>query len=127
MASEQQPRCQATNVTGEPCGAAHWRDGFCRWHHPGIAEQRREWAIRGGRNSSTKARLKKQVHDGAMTTPELHALLCAVLKSTLSGRVDKGVANAVANLARAIKDVGGVADLEARIAELEALAGRRSG
>lgn len=118
-------KCRAINVDGNPCGAAHWKDGFCRWHSPDLAEERHGWSVKGGRQSSAKARIRKQIPEGAMTTPELHALLCIVLKGTLSGRIDKGIANAVANLARAIKDVAGVAEIEERLADLEALAGKR--
>lgn len=112
-------KCQATNLDGNPCGAAHWKDGWCRWHAPELAEQRQAWSVKGGKQSSTKARVKKQIPEGAMTTPELHALLCIVLKGTLTGKIDKGIANAVANVARAIRDVAGAAEIEERLAELE--------
>ena len=50
MATAQPIRCQARNQQGGPCSAAHYRDGWCRWHHPDLGEQRKVWAAKGGAN-----------------------------------------------------------------------------
>ena len=34
--------CQAINQAGKPCGAEALPTGFCRWHDPALAEQRRQ-------------------------------------------------------------------------------------
>ncbi len=120
-------RCQAINQSGEPCGAAHYRNGFCRWHDPDLAAERRVWAAKGGRQSSNRARVKKALPDGMKTMQEIQTILSVTLTGVLSGRIEPGVANAMANVARAIRDIAGAAEMEERIAELERQSGRRIG
>lgn len=64
---------------------------------------------------------------GVMTNDELLQFVGLSVKGVLSGRVEPGVANAVANLARAyvtVRESGAVEDLAQRLDELERLAAR---
>lgn len=119
-------KCSATNKDGTPCSGQHFRDGWCRWHHPEQADQMRAARVKGGLARSNKARARKALPDGLKTMTEIQALLCLTLSGVLTGRIEPGVGNAVANIARAIRDVGGAAEIEARLAALERVAGGRS-
>jgi len=44
--------CVSRNKDGGPCGAAVWRDGLCRWHHPELEAERIEERRRGGRDTA---------------------------------------------------------------------------
>lgn len=121
-------KCRALNQDGSPCQAAHWRDNFCRWHSPELAEQRRAWSAAGGKARSNKARAAKAIPAGLKSMAEVQAMLTITLGGVLSGRIEPGVGTAAANIARAIRDLAGAADLESRIAELErTVAGRNAG
>ncbi len=117
-------RCTGITKDGKPC-AAKPRPGteLCPWHTDNLAERRREWSRRGGVNSSNKARAKKQLPAQALTLHEVQGLLSFTLKATLAGKVEPGVANAVANVARTMTTVAQAGEMEARIRVLEEAAG----
>jgi hypothetical protein len=110
-------KCSARNKDGTPCGAAAWKDALCRWHHPDLEQQRAEGRRRGGMAKSNKARAKRQLPE-AMSHDELLGFVSLSIKGVLGGKVEPGVANAVANLARAFVTVAGVAEFEQQLAEL---------
>jgi len=114
-------KCRATNQAGQPCGAEPYRDGWCRWHHPELGEQRREWSARGGRGKSNAARAAKRMPD-AMTLADLRSVLSATIGAVVAGRIEPGVANAAANLGRAMIAATEASELERRLGELEAAA-----
>ena len=123
--------CREHNIRGEPCGAAEWQDGYCRWHHPEHRNQQREASIRGGRARSNRARAQKAFDlNQTRNLSDLLISLYGAIEQVLAGSLDPGPANAAANLARAIATIAGVADfqkqLEAMRAELEALQQERS-
>ncbi len=128
MVREATGRCRATTAAGSPCSAQPVReDGYCYWHSPAIAGEREEARRRGGRGKSNRARAAKQLPAGVMTTDELRGLLGLTLKGVIAGRVEPGVGNAAANLARsivAVAEAGAVEDLQRRLDELEAMAAR---
>ncbi len=111
--------CKAKNKDGTPCSAAVARDGYCVWHAPGLAEQRQEWRAKGGQQRSNKARARKALPAELMNMAEVQSYLGITLRGVLSGKIEPGVGNSVANPTRAFKDVAGAAELEERIAELE--------
>lgn len=117
-------RCRGTTKDGKPC-AAKPRPGTarCPWHSDDLADRRREWSRRGGVNSSNKARARKHLPDGTMSAPELGGLLGLVLKGVIAGKIEPGVGNAAANIARAMNDVIKTADIEERLRDLEEAAG----
>lgn len=122
-------RCTGRNKDASSCNAQVWRDGLCRWHHPDLEEQRAAERSLGGKARSNAARAAKRLPDGVMTTQELQGVLGTTIHDALAGRVEAGVANAVANLARAYVTVGEASTLErleARLDELERLAQGRT-
>src|SRR5215212_9858060 len=115
-------RCQAVTKSGKPCAATVVADGMCAWHAPSWAERRRQWSAEGGRRRSNASRAKKHLPAGVLTSTELLGVVGLSLKGVLAGRVEVGVANAVANLARAYATVREAVELEQRLADLEARA-----
>ncbi len=53
-----------------------------------------------------------------MTMQEIQGLLGVAFKGVLAGKIDPGVGTACANIARAMTQVAGVAEIEEQIAEL---------
>ena len=113
--------CRATNQAGQPCAAAVWQDGWCRWHSPALEHERREWSRRGGRGKSNKARAKKA--SAGMEMSDVQALLAIVLKGTISGRFTPGQASACTAVARALVTIHENVEIEARLEALERAAG----
>jgi hypothetical protein len=110
-------RCQAVAKSGKPCAATVVDGQYCAWHSPQWAEKRRQWAAEGGRRRSNAARAKKQMPE-SMAHDELLGFVSLSIKGVLAGRVEPGVGNAIANLARAFVTVAGVAEFEQQLAEL---------
>ncbi len=120
-------RCLGRNRDGSPCSAAPRASGWCMWHDPAREAERAEWRKRGGQRRSNRARAQKQLPDGLMTPVELRGLLGVVLKNVIVGRIEPGVGNAAANLARAMVSIQETQELEARIQQLEERAGLAEG
>ena len=114
-------KCSVANRDGSPCGAAPWRGGVCRWHHPDLAQQRADGRRRGGQNRSNKARAARAAD--ALSLEHIDALLGDVLKRAINGSVTPGQATAAATVARAIVAVRELATLEQRLVALEMRAG----
>ena len=121
-------RCPATNRDGAPCSGQADASGWCRWHDPARAEERRRNAVNGGKAKSNRSRARKQVIGLAMTPAELSGVLSDTLRRTLAGELEPGVANAAANISRALLAVREATEVEDRLAALEAASenGRRS-
>ncbi len=123
-------KCSTRNRAGAPCGAQAWRDGLCRWHHLGLEVERATWRRTGGEQRSNKQRARRQLPDAVLTPAELQGFIGLALRGVLAGRIEPGVANAVATLARAAVAVREATEIETRLAALEAAAdthGRRHG
>lgn len=115
--------CKSPNRAGGPCGAQHYRDGWCRWHHPDLEAKRQAERAAGGTARSNKARARKQLADALMTTNDLDGLLCSALVKVAGGRLDPGVGTAMATIARTITTIRTTGELERRLEELERAAG----
>jgi hypothetical protein len=111
-------KCSGTNKDGSACNAQAWRDQLCRWHHPDLEEKRAEGRRKGGQNRSSSARARKALAGGIRDMTDVKARLMVALAKVDAGELEPGPANAMANLARAIATVAGVADFEAQLAEL---------
>src|SRR5688572_15560335 len=115
-----QARCSGTTKAGAPCQAtAPPGRAYCIAHDPERVTDLAEWRRKGGRASSNKARAAKALPAAAMTPVELQNFMIVVMKGTVAGKIDKGIANAAANLGRTIASLYGPATWEDRLAELE--------
>ena len=121
-------RCEAVAKNGKPCSATP-APGLtrCAWHAPEWAERRREWSVRGGKGRSNAARAKRQLPAGILTADELRGLVGLTIRGVLANKVEPGVGNSVANLARAYVAVTEATEHEERLAELERLAAVQGG
>jgi len=112
-------QCKAKNKSGAPCSAQHFKDGWCRWHHPDLEAQRQSERSAGGRARSNEARAKKQVLVAGMDLRAVDAALCGALQAVLAGTIEPGVGSAAASIARAIIAVRTAGELEQRLADIE--------
>lgn len=118
-------RCKATAKGGGPCSARPVRpSGWCFWHDPELETERAERRRRGGQQRSNKARARRALPGEALTPAELQGFIGIALDGVLAGRLEPGVANAVANLSRAAIAVREATEVEGRLAALEAAVGR---
>lgn len=119
-------QCRATNADGQPCQAQPVRDsGYCYWHDPATAAAREAGRQRGGKGRSNTARAKREfLAAGTLTSEEILAYLGFTLRRLHAGKVESGVANALANVARAWRDVHAHTELEQRVAAAEQRVGQ---
>ena len=121
MAEER--RCAATNRTGEPCSAQPLPGRpYCRWHDPQLAADRKRWATEGGRAKSNARRAQRELQLAAAGVGQLPAVLFRALGRVEAGELEPNVATAMATLGRAIVAATQAAELEERLAALEARA-----
>ena len=112
-------RCLGTNKDGSACRARAQRDSaYCLAHDPERVTDLAEWRRRGGRESSHRSRARKALAGDIRDMTDVKARLMVALAKVEEGELEPGPANAMANLARAIATVAGVADFEAQLAEL---------
>ena len=116
--------CTATTQGGAPCNAQAWQEELCRWHHPSLAAERKEWSRKGGHERSNASRARKALPRDLRDTLDA---LYRVLQGVEDGTVEPARANAVATVARAIVAVQEVGELERRLGELESRAGLTDG
>jgi len=115
--------CKAPNRTGKPCSATHFRDGYCRWHHPDLEAQRQAERTAGGQARSNRARARRQLADAVLSINDLDALLCRALVQVAGGKMEPGVGSAVATIAKTVVGIRTAGELERRLEELERAAG----
>jgi len=117
-------RCPSLTRDGKACAATP-RPGsaYCPWHDPSLSKRRSEWSARGGSHRSNKARAAKTLPTELMSTDELASWLTVVFRRLITGQIEPGVATASATVAKAIADIQRGAQIEERLAELEALLG----
>jgi hypothetical protein len=111
-------RCQAINQNGSPCSALHFRDGWCRWHHPDLKDELREISSRGGKARSNAARAKKSIAGDLRDMRVVKAALMGALAKVSLGQMEPAQGQAMASIARALVAVSGVADFEDQLAEM---------
>ena len=111
--------CKAINKAGAPCSATHYRDGWCRWHHPDLEAERVREREAGGRAKSNKARARRYLRDARMGPDELEGLLCRALIQVSSGQMSPGVLTALAAGVRAYVAVREHGELDARLEAVE--------
>ncbi len=100
---------------------------MCAWHDPSMKERVAAGRVQGGAARSNRKRAAKQLPDNVLTIDQLRGYLGLTLKAVLAGKVEPGVANAVANLSRsyaALTEAAKAEELTARLDDLERLAAR---
>ena len=115
--------CKSPNRAGGPCGAQHFRDGWCRWHHPELEAQRQAERAAGGQARSNKVRARKQLADAVMSIDDMDAFLCASMVKVAAGRMEPNVGSAVATIAKTVVGIRTAGELERRLEHLEQAAG----
>src|SRR4051794_27289155 len=112
-------RCLGINKDGSACKARAQRDSdYCLAHDPERVTDLAEWRRKGGRESSNSSRARKKLTGDLRDMSDVKARLMLALVKVESGDLEAGPANAMANLARAIATVSGVADFEGQLADL---------
>jgi len=117
-------RCQATAASGKPCSASP-RPGrpFCLWHDDEAVAERQAISRKGGAARSNSVRARRKFASSALGSDQVLGLLSVALRDVIDGKLEPGIANAAANLGRAIVAVREATEVEARIAALEVAAG----
>src|SRR5215204_107040 len=124
MADERSARepltpCSGRNKDGSACRARAQRGSpFCLAHDPRRVTDLAAWRKQGGKASSNASRARKQLAGDVQDMAGVKARLMVALAQVESGQMDPGPANAMANLARAIATISGVADFELHLADL---------
>jgi len=112
-------RCSSSTKEGNPCRGRAWRDELCLSHHPAQAQNLAEARRRGGEEKSNRKRARKSAIALAMTPAELGGVLSDVLRRTIAGELEPGVATAAASLSRAMLTVKEATETEERLNSLE--------
>ena len=116
--------CRATTKSGAPCRAPLVPGRtYCRAHDPELAAERLEWSRRGGRNRSNAARAARELEAGTADTAEITATLTRTLRRLEAGKIEPGVATALAGVAKALVSIRQAGEIEERVRELETRAG----
>jgi hypothetical protein len=119
-------KCQSLNSASEPCGAEPLKgSSFCVWHHPDLAERRKEWSLRGGKGKANAVRARKRLK--RLDLDEIDAALCTALLDVLRGDIEPGLATAAASVARVIHAVRSATEFEQRLTALEQRTDSRKG
>ena len=111
--------CSGRNKDGSACRARAQRGSpYCLAHDPQRVTDLAAWRKQGGKASSNASRARKQLAGDVRDMAGVKARLMVALAQVESGQMDPGPANAMANLARAIATISGVADFELHLADL---------
>ena len=119
--------CKSPNRTGEPCAAQHYRDGYCRWHHPDLAVQRQAERAAGGAARSNRNRARKKIAEQAMSISDIDGMLCSTLTDVAAGKMEPGIGTSLATIAKTVVAIRSTGELERRLEDLEHKAATRMG
>ncbi|HEV2128687.1 MAG TPA: hypothetical protein VGR22_08725 [Thermomicrobiales bacterium] len=118
MAKHEQ--CIGPTKSGQPCkGTPLPSKAYCFAHDPDLDNQRQSWVKQAGKAKSNKARMKKQLGDGFLDMKDIDGMLCLTLKGVLAGKIEPGVANAAATVAKTIQGIRTTTDLQERLEAIE--------
>lgn len=120
-------KCRSLNKAGEPCSAAHYKDGWCHRHHPDLEAQRQAERRAGGKAKANTERARKELTDAVMTLEEVDGLLCLSIIRVATGQMAPGVGAALGSLARSIIAVRDAGELTDRLDRLEVAVHGRQG
>lgn len=120
-------KCRSLNKAGDPCSAAHYKDGWCRWHHPDLEAQRQAERRAGGKAKANTSRARKELSASIMDMDAIDGLLCLVIVRVAAGDISPGVGTALASLARSIIAVRDAGEIAERLDRLEGAVHGRQG
>ena len=89
-------RCGANTKNGRPCGGRPSESGTCFAHDPALSATREAARVRGGKNSSSRARLEKLMPERLRPTFDLFE---KAVTEVYEGRLPPQRASAMASLA----------------------------
>jgi hypothetical protein len=120
-------RCKAMKESGEECRtSALPQSGFCYFHDPAKAVERREAQALGGRQNRIRALDAATPDVKVEDCGDVVALISETINQVRKGVIDPRVANSVGYLANVLINAFERDELETRIEKLEALFERRS-
>jgi hypothetical protein len=108
--------CHATRSDGAPCSAPPGKHSLCFWHDP----EQREEMLAAARNGGSRKGLPLPI-GRPVDALEARGLLASVLAALLDGALDPNTARAAAYILQVERKIAEGAELERRIAALEAL------
>lgn len=112
-------QCTGTTKAGKRCSAVALPDSeFCISHDPTRVVELAAYREKGGQGRSHENRAKKSLKGTYQDMAALKGRLITALEKVEGGALEPGQANAMANLARAIVTVAGVADFEGQLTEM---------
>ncbi len=109
-------RCLATKPNGNPCQAPPSASGYCFAHDPQLRAKTAEARKQGGRNSSNTARARKRM--GA-ELQDIVKMVEAALGGVYKGSLTPQQGQSIASLAGAWVRLHELAEVEARLEDLE--------
>jgi Family of unknown function (DUF5763) len=119
---QERKTCRATKRDGSRCTSVMVNaNGFCYAHDPVYADERKEMQAKGGRH---KARLIQLKHLSPPRLLPIYDRLERALEQVHDGKLDPRQAQAMATLARALAAILQTGEIEQRVRDLEASAGR---
>ncbi len=108
--------CRGIRVDGEPCRAPGvGESGYCFWHDPERREELLEATRRGGQRRGIQLPTVRPLE-----AEEARSVLAGVLEALLVGAVDPGTARAAAYILQVERKIAESAELEQRLAAVEA-------
>lgn len=117
-------KCSGITKAGKPCrGVPVYGSQWCMTHHPDLQERQAENRRAGGSARSDARRAAKAWTSigQEIGNDDLPAILRSCMVAVRDGTMEPGQANAIAALAKASVQIVADIQLEARIAELEAM------
>jgi Family of unknown function (DUF5763) len=114
--------CRAQKADGSRCKAAALPDtGFCFFHDPSRAEERRAAQSFGGSQNRMKTLAASEADIRVADCRDVVTLLSLTINQVRRGELDPRVANAVGYLANVLIKAVEQGEMESRLAELEGL------
>lgn len=117
--SRKQRQCTGERKDGQRCTAPAMSGGlYCTAHDPAKVADMAVWRRQGGHQRSNAARARKRLTGDVRDMADVKARLMRALEKVENGTIEPAVATAMANLARAITTVAGVADFETQLVDM---------
>ena len=110
-------QCKATTSSGKPCRAKPHKDGLCFFHSD--PQRAAELGRKGGRRRVAFKLDELKEFEAPRTAADLRDLLAQLIIEIRAGKLDPKLANSISYLGTGFLRAIEVADLQARVDELE--------